>query len=116
MDGKQTPPAMHCKGSSPPASPSYRDLGEDVDKQVQHSQDDGNPVATKPFPQVFWHRGDLGTRAELLPPSSPSPPLPKLRSADGLPGILSGRLKREEKMGTKGWGEDELGFCEELCT
>ena len=35
---------------SPAASPSYRDLGEDVDKQVEHSQDDGNPVATKTFP------------------------------------------------------------------
>ena len=49
-------------------------------------------------------------------PAALLPPLPKLRSTDGLPGILSGRLKREEKMGTKGWGEDELGFCEELCT
>lgn len=85
---------MLCKGFSPLASPSYRDLGEDVDKQVEHSQDDGNPVATKPFPQVFWHRGDLGTRAELLPPSSPSPPSsPNLEVQMVFLGFLVGELR-----------------------
>lgn len=57
------------RGLSPTFSP-YRDLGEDVDKQVEHSQDDGDPVATKAFPEVFWHRGDLETRAELSPPTN----------------------------------------------
>lgn len=58
-----TMPQVHGWAMSPP----YRDLGEDVDKQVEHSQDDGDPVATKAFPQVFWHRGDLGARARWSP-------------------------------------------------
>lgn len=32
------------------ASPPYRDLGEDVDEQVEHSQGDRDSVAAKAFP------------------------------------------------------------------
>lgn len=31
-------------------TPPYRDLGEDVDKQVEHGQGDGDPAAAKAFP------------------------------------------------------------------
>lgn len=73
---------------SPPGPPPYRDLGEDVDKQVEHSQEDGDPVAAEAFPEVFWHRGDLGQSPACTPsghglkaPALTPPPLPPPNTA-----------------------------------
>lgn len=67
--------------------PPYRDLGEDVDEKIQHSQGDGDPPAPESSPEVFRHRGYLGVKTPLsnsadfghLPPQpdhQPCPPPP----------------------------------------
>lgn len=106
----------------------YRDLGEDVDKQVEHSQGDRNPVATKALPQVFRHRGDLVVRAQIKHPAFLAmwPPghqlfpfpssFPNSEAQKVFLGFSMGDLRRKEKMRNKRWDVEELGLYAGVCT
>jgi hypothetical protein len=57
--------ASEITSAQPPRQCTHRDLGENIEQQGQNGKVDLDPLASKPLPQILWHRHHLHDAREV---------------------------------------------------